>query len=59
MRITDSNGKLIATQTDPVQPGENRLTIKNVDNLPGGIYYLELITKDKNIKTKLMKQQTD
>jgi hypothetical protein len=59
MRIIDNNGKLITTQTDPVVKGENRLTIKNVDNLPGGIYYLELVTKDKNIRTKLMKQQSD
>lgn len=59
MKIIDNNGKVIATQTDPVQAGENRLTIRNVDNLPGGIYYLELITKDKNIRTKLIKQNTE
>ncbi|HUS00814.1 MAG TPA: T9SS type A sorting domain-containing protein [Chitinophagaceae bacterium] len=58
MRIVDNTGKLITSQTDPVQKGENRLTIRNVDNLPGGIYYLELVTKDKNIKTTLMKQQS-
>lgn len=58
MRIVDNTGKLITTQTDPVQKGENRLTIRNVDNLPGGIYYLELVTKDKNIRTTLMKQQS-
>ena len=57
MNIINSDGKLIATQTDPVQKGENRLAVRNVDNLPGGIYYLELITKDKKIRTKLMKQQ--
>lgn len=59
MRIVDNTGKLITSQTDPVQKGENRLTIRNVDNLPGGIYYLELVTKDKNIRTKLMKQQSE
>lgn len=59
MRIIDNNGKVITTQIDQVQKGENRITIQNVDNLPGGIYYLELVTKDKNIRTKLMKQQTD
>jgi len=59
MRIIDNSGKVISTQTDPVQAGENRLTIRNVDNLPGGIYYLELVTKDKNIRTKLMKQQSE
>ena len=59
MRIIDNSGKVIATQTDPVQKGENRISIRNVDNLPGGIYYLELITKDKNIRTKLMKQQSE
>jgi hypothetical protein len=59
MRIVDNSGKVIATQTDPVQKGENRLTIRNVDNLPPGIYFLELITKDKNIRTRLMKQQTE
>ena len=59
MRIIDNTGKVIATQTDPVQQGENRLSIRNVDNLPGGIYYLELVTKDKKIRTKLMKQQSE
>jgi hypothetical protein len=59
MRIIDNTGKVITTQTDPVQAGENRLTIRNVDNLPGGIYYLELVTKDKNIRTKLIKQQSE
>jgi hypothetical protein len=59
MRIVDNSGRIISTQTDPVQQGENRLTLKNVDNLPGGIYYLELVTKDKNIRTKLMKQQSE
>lgn len=59
MRIIDNNGKVIATQTDPVVKGENRLSIRNVDNLPPGIYFLELITKDKNIRTRLMKQQTE
>lgn len=59
MKIIDNNGTVIASQTDPVQAGENRLTIRNVDNLPGGIYYLELITKDKNIRTKLIKQNTE
>jgi hypothetical protein len=59
MRIVDNTGKLITSQTDPVQKGENRLTIRNVDNLPGGIYYLELVTKDKHIRTTLMKQQSE
>lgn len=59
MSIIDNTGKTITTQTDPVVIGENRITIKNVDNLPGGIYYLELVTKDKRIRTKLMKQQTE
>lgn len=59
MRIIDNNGKIITSQTDPVTQGENRLTIRNADNLPAGIYYLELITKDKNIRTRLMKQQTE
>ena len=45
MRIIDNTGKVMAIQTDPIQKGENRLSIRNVDNLPGGIYYLELITK--------------
>lgn len=58
MRIIDNAGKIIASQNDAVHQGENRLTIRNVDNLPGGIYFLELITKDKKIRTKLMKQQS-
>ena len=57
MRIVNESGTVMRTQTDPTQKGENIITIQNVDNLPGGIYYLEVITKDRNMRTKLMKQQ--
>ncbi len=59
MSIIDNDGKVIRSQTNAVQPGDNLIIVQNVDNLPGGIYYLELVTKDKKIRTKLMKQLTD
>lgn len=59
MIIISSEGKIMSKQVDAVQKGENRISIRNVDNLPGGIYYLEVSTKDKKVRTKLMKQQTE
>ena len=57
IRITDNFGKIARSQTSNLQKGENRMAINNVDELPGGFYYLEVIAKDRKMRIKLMKQQ--
>ncbi|MDQ6757593.1 MAG: T9SS type A sorting domain-containing protein [Bacteroidota bacterium] len=57
IRIVDNAGAVVRTQLAQVQQGENNIGLKNVDDLLPGIYYLEVIMKDKKMKTKLMKQQ--
>lgn len=57
IRIIDNSGVVVRTQLAQVQKGENNIAIKNVDDLPPGIYYLEVAAKDRKMRTKLMKQQ--
>jgi len=59
MNIINEAGAVIRTQHDPVTKGDNLIIMRNVDNLPPGIYYLEVISKDKKLRTKLVKQQTE
>lgn len=59
MRIINEMGAVVRSQTDAMVKGENLITIKNVDDLPPGGYFLELITKDRKLKTRLMKLQTE
>ena len=57
IRILDNGGNVVRSQVANVVKGDNRITITNVDNLPNGIYFLEVITKDRKMRSKLMKQQ--
>ncbi|MBK8310943.1 MAG: T9SS type A sorting domain-containing protein [Chitinophagaceae bacterium] len=38
-----------------VQPGENIIVIKDLDNLKPGMYLLEIITTDGKITQKIVK----
>ena len=57
IRIIDNSGTVLRKQLADAQKGENNIEVKNVDDLLAGIYYLEVITKIKTMRTKLMKQQ--
>ena len=57
IRIVDNFGNVARTQTASLQKGENRMAINNVDELPSGFYYLEVIAKDRKMRIKLMKQK--
>ena len=56
IRVVDNAGNVARTQTANLQKGENRMAINNVDDLPSGFYYLEVIAKDRKMRIKLMKQ---
>jgi hypothetical protein len=55
IRVIDNNGNVVRTQLNNTQKGENIIIIQNVAELPGGVYYLEVLGDHRSMKTKLMK----
>ena len=56
IRIINSEGTVVRTQPAEVYRGDNNITVKEVNELPGGLYYLEVLAENRSMKTKLMKQ---
>ncbi|MFZ1307036.1 MAG: SdrD B-like domain-containing protein [Ferruginibacter sp.] len=56
INIFNNAGGLVKTQADNLNKGTNIIVVKNVSELPGGIYFLEIITEDRTFKTKILKQ---
>ena len=56
IHILDNTGNVVRSQMNNVDKGENFIQVNKVDDLPGGIYYLEVIAKDRKMRIKLMKQ---
>jgi hypothetical protein len=55
INIINSNGVLMSTQEAQTQVGDNNITINKVDALPGGVYYIEVVSSTRSLKTKVMK----
>ena len=55
INIINSNGILMSTQSAQTQMGDNNITINKVDALPGGVYYIEVVSSTRSLKTKVMK----
>jgi hypothetical protein len=55
INIINSNGVLMSTQEAQTMVGDNNITIQKVDALPGGIYYIEVVSSTRSLKTKVMK----
>jgi hypothetical protein len=55
INIINSNGILMSTQEAQTQIGDNNIGINKVDALPGGIYYIEVVSSTRSLKTKVMK----
>ena len=56
IRVINNEGVVVRTQMANLSKGENNITIQNVAELPGGVYYLEVIGDHRSMKTKLMKE---
>lgn len=56
IRVLDNAGNTVRSQTSAIQQGENIIIVKNVADLPGGVYYLEIISSSRSFRTKIMKQ---
>jgi SdrD B-like domain/Secretion system C-terminal sorting domain len=55
INIINSNGVLMSSQDAQTQIGDNNITINKVDALPNGIYYIEVVSSTRSLKTKVMK----
>lgn len=55
INIINSNGILMSTQQAQTQAGDNNIVITRVDALPPGIYYIEVVSSTRSLKTKVMK----
>jgi hypothetical protein len=55
INIINSNGILMSTQEAQTKVGDNNISINKVDALPGGIYYIEVVSSTRSLKTKVMK----
>ena len=55
INIINSNGVLMTTQEAHTQVGDNNIAISKVDALPGGVYYIEVVSSTRSLKTKVMK----
>lgn len=56
LSVVNNSGAIVRSQTEKVVIGDNTIELKNVANLPGGIYYLKVITSARTFSTKIMKQ---
>ncbi|MEP7236456.1 MAG: SdrD B-like domain-containing protein [Ferruginibacter sp.] len=55
INILNSNGVLMSTQQAETRIGDNNIVINKVDALPGGIYFIEVVSSTRSLKTKVMK----
>jgi SdrD B-like domain/Secretion system C-terminal sorting domain len=55
INIISNNGVLMNTQSAQTQVGDNNIAITKVEALPAGIYYIEVVSSTRSLKTKVMK----
>ena len=55
INVLDSNGVLMSTQPAITSIGDNNIDITHVENLPGGVYFIEVVSSTRSLKTKVMK----
>lgn len=55
INVINSNGGLMSTQTAQTNVGDNNIVINKVDALPAGIYYIEVVSSTRSLKTKVVK----
>lgn len=55
INVINGNGVLMSTQQAQTQVGDNNIVVNKVDALPSGVYYIEVVSKTRSLKTKVMK----
>ena len=56
IRVLNNGGVVIRSQNVFVEKGVSAIEVKNVAELPGGVYHLQIITPEKTMSVKIMKQ---
>jgi len=56
IHVLDNAGNMVSSQMAHLQKDENNIVVQNVAELPGGIYFLEVLGDHRSMKTKLMKE---
>lgn len=55
-QLINNNGTIVQTQNFTVQPGLNRIMLKNLDGLSAGMYSLKIISNQNTFTKKVLKQ---
>lgn len=55
INIINNNGALMSTQAAQTQAGDNNIVITKVDALPAGIYFIEVVSSTRSLRTRVMK----
>jgi hypothetical protein len=55
VNVINSNGVLMSTMDAQTNVGDNNIDITRVESLPGGIYFIEVVSSTRSLKTKVMK----
>ena len=55
INILSNNGTLMRMQNAQLKTGDNNIQIQNVDELPGGIYIIEVVSTTRRLRTKVIK----
>lgn len=56
IRVLNNMGGVIRSQTTFVEKGVTAIEVKNVADLPAGAYHLQIVTPEKSMSVKIMKQ---
>ena len=55
INILNNSGTLMRMQNAQLRNGDNNIQIQNVDELPGGIYIIEVVSATRRLRTKVIK----
>lgn len=55
INIINNSGVLMSSQPAETKVGDNNIVINKVDALPGGIYFIEVVSSTRSLKTRVMK----
>jgi hypothetical protein len=55
VNVINSNGILMSSQQAETTVGDNNIDVTKVESLPGGIYFIEVVSSTRSLKTKVMK----
>ncbi len=55
INVLNSNGVLVSTMDAQTNVGDNNIDITKVESLPGGVYFIEVVSSTRSLKTRVMK----